>query len=87
MIEAHLNLAMALRTLGRLDESLAATTRVLDLSPGHGLGLYHHGLTLVALGRVTEARATIAPLRTASPELAGRLEQQLADAPPAVAGR
>jgi tetratricopeptide (TPR) repeat protein len=83
LVEAHLNLAMALRSLGRLEESLAASSRVLALSPGHGLGMYQHGLTLAALGRAAEARAAIPALRAASPELAGRLEQQLADTAPA----
>ena len=80
-VEGHLNLAMALRNAGRLDEALVEATRVLEVTPGHPLGTLQRGLILVALTRLDEARALVAPLQAAAPELAAQLVGALGTSP------
>lgn len=54
----HVNLALALQALGRLDEALASFDRALRLNPDHFTVHHDRATLLLSLGRPTEAIAS-----------------------------
>ena len=56
--EAHSNLGITLKELGRLDEALASYTQAIALKPDFANAHYNLGITLKELGRLDEAEAS-----------------------------
>ena len=61
-IEGHLNLAAALRSLGKYPEALEAYRRVLALAPGHPAAIGGTASMLERLGQFEAARELLAPV-------------------------
>lgn len=68
--EFHLNQAVALRALGRLDEALAGQERALALSPDHLNGHLGRAALLKALGRSVDAVAAYERALALNPDIA-----------------
>jgi Flp pilus assembly protein TadD len=77
LIEARINLTIALRNLGRLSESLTEADAAVALQPENALARYHRGITLVRTGDVAAARRDLAALQTVASPLAARLQAAL----------
>jgi thioredoxin-like negative regulator of GroEL len=56
----NFGLAMELAKEGRTDEALARLDRVLELDPSYLTAYFQKGSTLIAAGRVPDARAVLA---------------------------
>jgi protein O-GlcNAc transferase len=56
--EAHNNLGITLKELGRFDEAEASYKRVISLKPNYAEAHYNLGITLKELGRFDEAEAS-----------------------------
>lgn len=59
--DAFLNfgLAMEYAKSGQTDAALAAFERVLEVDPNYSAAHFHRGNTLIAMGRMDEARKTL----------------------------
>lgn len=69
--EAHSNRGLALKTLGRIEESLAAYSRALALDPEDAQAHSNFGIALRSLGRAEEAAAAFRRAIALNPMVSG----------------
>jgi Flp pilus assembly protein TadD len=82
--EAWNGLGHALRMQRRFAEALTSYERALVLRPDFPQALEYMGQTYVAMGRLDDARATLAKLRPLDAALARKLERAIDDGKPAL---
>jgi TolB-like protein len=73
---AYDNMALAYWELGRYEESLEATRRLMAARPGYFFGPVYIAMSSVALGRIDEARAAITEARRLQPDLSLEMIQR-----------
>jgi adenylate cyclase len=73
---AYDNMALAYWELGRHEESLEATRRLMAARPGYFFGPVYIAMNQVALGRMDEARVAIAEARRLQPDLSLEMVQR-----------